>query len=131
MGYEAVVKDAEVEPLNWGVEGRGGLKSWKDKKYIPTDDYDPYGVGPFTRSISRTVEYAYNDFTIALIARALGNIADFEKYLERSTYWKNMYKADQVRLLSKMLAPSKLTRGRRPSSTKPTRASWASCNRAI
>ncbi|KAK8189420.1 glycoside hydrolase family 92 protein [Phyllosticta capitalensis] len=100
LGYEAVVKDAEVEPLNWGVEGRGGLKSWKDKKYIPTDDYDPYGVGPFTRSISRTVEYAYNDFTIALIARALGNIADFEKYLERSTYWKNMYKADQTSFIN-------------------------------
>ncbi|KAK8157275.1 glycoside hydrolase family 92 protein [Phyllosticta citrichinensis] len=56
-GYEAVVKDAEVEPLNWAVEGRGGLKSWKELKYIPTDDYDPYGVGPFTRSISRTVSF--------------------------------------------------------------------------
>ncbi|KAK7516426.1 alpha-1,2-mannosidase, putative subfamily [Phyllosticta citriasiana] len=99
-GYEAVVKDAEVEPLNWAVEGRGGLKSWKELKYIPTDDYDPYGVGPFTRSISRTVEYAYNDFTIALFARGLGITADFEIYLERSTYWKNMYKADQVSFIN-------------------------------
>ncbi|EFX02646.1 glycosyl hydrolase [Grosmannia clavigera kw1407] len=28
-GYEAVVKDAEVEPPIWNVEGRGGLASWK------------------------------------------------------------------------------------------------------
>lgn len=56
--YEAVVKDAEEEPSNWSVEGRGGLLSWKTLNYIPTDDFDPYGVGPFTRSISRTVEYA-------------------------------------------------------------------------
>lgn len=86
--YEAVVKDAEVEPLDWSVEGRGGLHSWKNLHYIPTDDYDPYGVGPFTRTISRTVEYAYDDFCIAEMASALGSPADAEKYTERSGYWK-------------------------------------------
>lgn len=39
--YEAVVSDAEDEPLNWSVEGRGGLASWKKLSYIPTDDNDP------------------------------------------------------------------------------------------
>jgi putative alpha-1,2-mannosidase len=58
--YEAVVSDAEVEPANWDVEGRGGLTSWKNLHFIPTDDYDPYGSGTRTRSISRTVEYAYS-----------------------------------------------------------------------
>ncbi|KAF2087807.1 glycoside hydrolase family 92 protein [Saccharata proteae CBS 121410] len=97
-GYEAIVKDAEVEPPNWSVQGRGGLTSWKNLHYIPTDvaDFDPYGVGPFTRSISRTVEYAYNDFCIAEMAQAMGKTDDYEKYLERSSYWKNMYKADQT-----------------------------------
>ncbi|KAG9238045.1 glycoside hydrolase family 92 protein [Amylocarpus encephaloides] len=98
IGYEAVVSDAEVEPENWSVEGRGGLKSWKNLGYIPTDDYDPSGGGPFTRSISRTVEYAYNDFCIALMAKGLGNMADAEKYLKRSENWRNMYKADQTSL---------------------------------
>ena len=54
--FQAVVQDAEVEPPVWSVQGRGGLTSWKTLDYIPTDDFDPYGVGPFTRSISRTVE---------------------------------------------------------------------------
>ncbi|EFQ90733.1 hypothetical protein PTT_12610 [Pyrenophora teres f. teres 0-1] len=76
LAYEAVVKDAEVEPPNWDVEGRGG-------------------VGTETRSVSRTVEYAYNDFTIALLARELGKTADYQKYLARSGNWKNMFKADQ------------------------------------
>ncbi|KAH9219256.1 glycosyl hydrolase family 92-domain-containing protein [Leptodontidium sp. 2 PMI_412] len=98
-GYEAVVSDAEDEPENWAVEGRGGLTSWKTLGYIPTDDYDPYGVGPFTRSISRTVEYAYNDFCIAEMAQGLGHIADAEKYIARSNNWKNMYKADQISLV--------------------------------
>ncbi|UJO24429.1 uncharacterized protein CLAFUR5_13754 [Fulvia fulva] len=94
--YEALVKDAEDEPLNWSVEGRGGLHSWKTLNYVPTEDYDPYGVGPFTRSISRTVEYAYDDYCIAEVARGLGNQGDYEKYVTNSDYWKNMWKADET-----------------------------------
>lgn len=86
--YAAVRNDAENEPKNWAVEGRGGLMSWKNLHYIPTDDFDPYGVGPFTRSISRTVEYAYNDFCIAEMAHGMGHMADYEKYSERSRYWR-------------------------------------------
>lgn len=93
--YEAIVKDAEVEPANWNVEGRGGLHSWKSLGYIPTDDYDPYGVGTHTRSISRTVEYAYNDFCIAEVARGLGHNDDHEKFLGRSGNWAHMFKPDQ------------------------------------
>jgi putative alpha-1,2-mannosidase len=87
-GFEAMLKDVEVEPLNWAVEGRGGLKSWKELNYIPTDDYDPFGVGPFTRSISRTVEYAYDDFCVAEMARGLGKQGEYEKYVERAEYWR-------------------------------------------
>ena len=89
--YAAMISDAEEEPINWAVEGRGGVTSWKELNYIPADDFDPYGVGPFTRSISRTVEYAYNDFTIALMAQSLGHTSDYTKYLTRSANWKNLY----------------------------------------
>ncbi|RFU28116.1 hypothetical protein B7463_g8224, partial [Scytalidium lignicola] len=99
-GYEAVVADAEIEPNDWAVEGRGGLKSWKTLGYIPTDDFDPFSGGPYSRSISRTVEYAYNDFCIAEMARGLGHHADAEKYIARSDNWKNMYKADQKSLVT-------------------------------
>lgn len=98
--YEAIVSDAEIEPSIWSVEGRGGLNSWKDLHYIPTDDFDPYGVGLFTRSISRTVEYAYDDFCIAEMAKSLGHASDYEKYAERSTYWQNMFNADQTSYLN-------------------------------
>jgi putative alpha-1,2-mannosidase len=97
--YKAMISDAEEEPLNWGVEGRGSLTSWKEFGFVPQDDFDPYGSGPFTRSISRTVEYAYNDFNIATMAKFTGRTADHEKYIARSGNWKNLYKADQVSLL--------------------------------
>ncbi|EKV07066.1 hypothetical protein PDIG_75800 [Penicillium digitatum PHI26] len=93
--YEAVVKDAEEEPQNWDVEGRGGLRSWKNLGYIPFDDYDPDGEGTHTRSISRTVEYAYNDFCIAEMAQGMGHQSDFEKYRKRSENWAHMFKPDQ------------------------------------
>ncbi|KAG5983383.1 hypothetical protein E4U55_000059 [Claviceps digitariae] len=89
--YTAVVSDAEDEPSIWTIEGRGGLHSWKTKGYIPTDDFDPYGIGLFTRSISRTIEYSYNDFCIAEMAKIMNKTGDAEKYLERSKNWKNMF----------------------------------------
>ncbi|ROV93934.1 hypothetical protein VSDG_06259 [Cytospora chrysosperma] len=99
-GYEAVLKDAQVEPPVWSVEGRGGLASWQALGYIPADDFDPYGVGPFTRSVSRTVEYAYNDFAVALMAKGLNKTSDAEKFLNTSGYWANLFKADQTSSLN-------------------------------
>ncbi|KAI0408439.1 alpha-1,2-mannosidase-like protein [Xylaria palmicola] len=95
LGYEAVVADAEDEPNYWGVSGRGGIESWQTLGYIPVDDDDRKGVGPLSRSISRTVEYAYDDFTIALMARELGHTADESKYLKRSHNWKNLWQPEQ------------------------------------
>jgi putative alpha-1,2-mannosidase len=98
-GYRAMVKDAEVEPINWSVEGRGGLDSWKSLGYIPMDDFDPLGSGAFTRSISRTVEYAYNDYCIGVMANLTGRRDDYVKYINNSHNWKNLWKAEQTSLV--------------------------------
>nr|NIV29351.1 alpha-mannosidase [Anaerolineae bacterium] len=44
-----------------------------------------------TRSVSRTLEYAYNDFCIAQVAKALGKLQDYRRYLERSKNWMNLW----------------------------------------
>ncbi|KAF2626628.1 glycoside hydrolase family 92 protein [Macroventuria anomochaeta] len=95
VAYEAIVKDAEIEPPDWNLEGRGGLASWKSLGYIPTENLDTDGTGLETRSISRTVEYAYNDFAISILASALGYFSDAAKYLGRSGNWKNMFNPTQ------------------------------------
>ncbi|KAI9717195.1 MAG: hypothetical protein M1828_007388 [Chrysothrix sp. TS-e1954] len=94
--YEAVKADAEHEPLDWSVEGRGGMQSWQRLNYIPYLDYDYLGFGTNSRSISRTLEYAYNDFCIATLAKGLGYTSDAQKYLARSGDWLNLYKANQT-----------------------------------
>jgi len=94
--YEAVVNDAENEPLDWSNEGRGGLMSWKALNYIPALDYDYLGFGTNSRSISRTLEYSYNDFCVATLAKGLGKEDDYRKYMARATNWKNLFKPDQT-----------------------------------
>ncbi|KAB5542884.1 glycosyl hydrolase [Coniochaeta sp. 2T2.1] len=93
--YEAVVSDAEVEPMNWGVEGRGNLVSWHELGYIPWNDEDKNGTGPSSRTISRSVEYAYDDFCIGLMAEGMGKRADARKYHARSANWQNLWNANQ------------------------------------
>jgi predicted alpha-1,2-mannosidase len=95
LGYEAVVSDAEEEPADWSTSGRGGIESWRTLGYIPVDDDDRNGTGPRSRSISRTVEYAYDDFVIARMARELGHKADETKYLKRSHNWRNLWQDGQ------------------------------------
>lgn len=84
-----------VEPRNWGVEGRGGLVSWHDLGYIPWNDVDQNGTGPASRSISRSVEYAYDDFCISLMAAGMGHHDDVKKYHKRSANWKNLWNGEQ------------------------------------
>ena len=98
-GYAAVLKDAEVEPFSWSNEGRGGLDSWKALGYIPTQDFDYKGFGTMTRSVSRTLEYAYNDFCIAQMAKGLADEGDVEKYTDRSSNWKNLFNEAQKSFL--------------------------------
>lgn len=99
-GYAAVQKDAEVEPYDWSNEGRGGLHSWKSLNYIPVEDFDRVGFGTMTRSISRTLEYSYNDFCISQIASGMNKTNDAERYERNSRFWRNLFKADQTSFLN-------------------------------
>nr|WP_305121139.1 GH92 family glycosyl hydrolase [Pedobacter xinjiangensis] len=81
--YEAMVKNAEVEPLRPKKEGREGIELYKSLGYVP------YGI---SIAGSRTVEYAANDASIAMLAKGLGKTADAEKYLKRASNWQNIWR---------------------------------------
>ncbi|MFC4213567.1 GH92 family glycosyl hydrolase [Pedobacter lithocola] len=42
-------------------------------------------------SNSNTLEYAYNDFCVAQLAKGLGETADYEKFIKRSKGWTNLW----------------------------------------
>lgn len=100
LALEAVMADAENEPQEWSYHGRGGLHSWKKLDYIPYLDFDPYGFGTNSRSISRTLEYAYDDYCLSELAGGLGWRDLQAKYQRRSMNWKNLWKADQTSLIN-------------------------------
>lgn len=90
-GYAAMKTDAEVIPYNtWDPtdlsastkEGRGALGDWLELGYVSEDRN--------TRCISRTVEYALNDFALSQVAS--GEMpGDREKYLKRSAGWQKIW----------------------------------------
>lgn len=98
-GYAAVVNDAEVEAWYWDIEGRGHLEYWKTIGYVPQGIKSTKGMGTITRSVSRSVEYAYDDFCISHMAKGLGLTDDYEKYLNRSGNWANLFRKDQISLI--------------------------------
>lgn len=60
-----------------------GLNAYKQNNYISMDDE--------SESVSQTVEYAYDDWCIAQMAKILGKKEDYLYFMKRSQNWKNLY----------------------------------------
>jgi len=60
-----------------------GLNAYKKNNYISIDDEH--------ESVSKTVEYAYDDWCIAQMAKILGKKEDYQYFMKRSQNWKNLY----------------------------------------
>ena len=83
---EAMLKDALVPPGgNEEQEGRGGLNEYNRLGYVP------YGID---RAGNRTVEYAYNDFNIATVAKGLGKEEVYDRFVQQANNWKNLWRGD-------------------------------------
>jgi len=60
-----------------------GIPYYKYHGYIPAESE--------TESVSKTLEYAYNDWCIAQMADELGVDEVFNRYIERAQYYKNIF----------------------------------------
>ncbi len=60
-----------------------GLASYKENGFISIDDEH--------ESVSKTVEYAYDDWCIAQMAKILGKNSDYDYFMKRSQSWKNLF----------------------------------------
>ena len=86
LALEAMLKDAEADPgADHEKHGRGGLRECTTLGYIP------YGID---RAGNRTVEYAYDDYCIAEVAKGLGRMDIYERYLRQSQNWRNLWRSD-------------------------------------
>jgi predicted alpha-1,2-mannosidase len=76
LAYEAMKQSAELRRHR-------GLGAYIDQGFIETEDE--------RESVSKVLEYAYDDWCIAQVARKLGWTADYERYSARAQSYKNVF----------------------------------------
>jgi predicted alpha-1,2-mannosidase len=74
--FEAMNKSAELKQHR-------GLGAYIDHGFIAMEDE--------RESVSKVLEYAYDDWCIAQVARLLGRKDDYERYLRRALSYKNLF----------------------------------------
>ncbi|MEW6006442.1 MAG: GH92 family glycosyl hydrolase [Stygiobacter sp.] len=98
IGYHAVliIADAILKGYNGfdhreaytamklsAMQDQFGLKLYRELGNIPADSIN--------ESVSRTLEYAYDDWCIAQVAKKLGEEEDYKYFLSRSEFYKNVF----------------------------------------
>jgi len=98
IGYHAVpvIADAYMK----GITGYDTAKAFEAMKHSAMQDklglesYKNYGFIPVEKeseSVSKTLEYAYDDWTIAQMAKSLGKMDDYETFIKRAQNYKNLF----------------------------------------
>ncbi len=98
IGYHAVpvIADAYVK----GIRGYDTEKAFEAMKYSANQDklglksYKDFGFIPMeeeSESVSKTLEYAYDDWTIAVMAKSMGKEEDYNLFSKRAQYYKNVF----------------------------------------
>ncbi len=75
LALKAMRHSAEADKL--------GIAEYQEFGYIPSDK-EP-------ESVSKTLEYAYDDWCIAMMAKDLGKTTTYKRYIERAQSYKNIY----------------------------------------
>ena len=68
---------------DYAESNRFGLTAYQKKGFISNDDDH--------ESASKTMEYAYDDWCIAQFAKSLGNDSIYQKYMQRSLNYRNLF----------------------------------------
>ncbi len=99
IGYHAVpvIADAWMKGIR-GYDGKAALDAMvKSATYAPyggLGDYMKLGYAPIDKepeAASKTVEYAYDDWTIARMAKDMGQDEVAKTFEKRASYWRNSF----------------------------------------
>ncbi|HEY0245481.1 MAG TPA: GH92 family glycosyl hydrolase, partial [Mucilaginibacter sp.] len=91
-----VIVDAYAKGISGfdAEEALTAMKSAVNRNQFGLDTYRKNGVvlaDNEAESVSKTLEYAYDDWCIAQMAKMLNNQKDYTEYIQRAQYWKNVY----------------------------------------
>ena len=92
----SVIADAWLKGIR-GFDSEKALQAMMhstSRDALGLDAYRRYGHIPGNNeheSISKTLEYAYNDWNVALFAQSLGRDEVYREYIRRAQFYKNIY----------------------------------------
>ena len=98
IGYHAasIIADAIVKGIT-GFDQElafSAMKHSAEMKHYGLDSYIEQGFIPLEserESVSKTLEYAYDDWCIAQVGKKLGHEYDYERYMRRAQSYKNVF----------------------------------------
>ena len=92
-GLRLMKKNATVLPtsteLYRGGQGRRALDSYLKYGYIPLEDHVPNAFHA-NEQVSRTLDYAFDDFEVSTLSRALGHDQDADVFAKRAQNYRNV-----------------------------------------
>jgi predicted alpha-1,2-mannosidase len=97
-GYHSI--PVIVEAYFKGIEGFDAQQAYQAMKHTMMQDqrslkeYREYGYIPYNlgnESVTKTLEYAYDDWCVAQMAKALGKEEDYQYFLNRSKAYKELF----------------------------------------
>jgi predicted alpha-1,2-mannosidase len=83
-GFDAEKAYAAIH--NSAEQDHYGIKYYREYGYIPAEMEG--------EAISKTLEYAYDDWCIAMMAKKLGKDDDYRYFIQRAQYYKNLFDPD-------------------------------------
>ncbi|WP_419698814.1 GH92 family glycosyl hydrolase [Mucilaginibacter sp. NFX135] len=86
--YAKGIRDFDV------AEAFTAMKAAVNRDQFGLDNYRKNGAvqaDAQKESVSKTLEYAYDDWCIAQMAKMLDKPQDYTEYIQRAQYWKNVY----------------------------------------
>lgn len=84
LALDAMLKDANIPPGdNEEKHGRGGLTDYNRLGYVSTD---------FVRAGNRTLEYAYNDYCLAIVAKNIKRRGEYWRFIKQADNWQNLWR---------------------------------------
>jgi predicted alpha-1,2-mannosidase len=92
--YQLMKKNATKSPAEFSEyadgKGRRALKSYLQYGYVPLEDSVKEAFHK-NEQVSRTLEYAYDDYALALTAQKMGKTDDYNYFLKRSENYRNVF----------------------------------------
>ncbi|UZR97549.1 GH92 family glycosyl hydrolase [Chondrinema litorale] len=88
--YDLLLRNANIEGGT-----RPHITEYIEKGYISTPSVEkPHVESKAKAGVTKTLEYAYDDYAVALLAKSLGDAENYETMMQRSQNYKNLFDAN-------------------------------------